>query len=225
MRTACHQEAYTELPACPEPVLWKALLEFYLNQWDWGFPHLFGAVQLWPVRAALFWPIRTVLFGPIKLQRFGVLICMRLDHLGTKDRNFCLYNPVPLLLWECTFLQKTKDCVSLAELKHQRCLTKAEWSRPVQARADWHRVEQTKAQQSRPVQHKADRQGAEQSWRAREYPGPRVSQLYHNWAVLHWIKFPSSQNSKLGIPTGVELVGANNHQLTNISHVFFSKTL
>lgn len=34
------------------------------------------------------------------------------------------------------------NCISLAELKNWRCLTRAERSRRVQARADWHGVEQ-----------------------------------------------------------------------------------
>ena len=41
-------------------VLIKEFLESYYNQQNWGFPpHPIGAVQLWPIRAALFWPIKS----------------------------------------------------------------------------------------------------------------------------------------------------------------------
>ena len=153
----------TELPAHsvflpPEPAFLKEFLEPYFNQQDWGFPHLIWAVQLQPTRVAPFWAIGTTSFGPMKLQWFGV-ICTRTDQLGASNRVFCPYQLAPLGLWECTSPFHWRLGFSGWAGQHWRCLASAEWSRPVQARAE----AQNGAEQGRAAQHKADRQGEEQS--------------------------------------------------------------
>lgn len=117
--------ALSSLPAlflsC-ESGLIKELLGTYINHYNWGFPYPVKAVQLW----------LTILtnqdgtFGPIKLQKFRVLICMTADLSGARIRDFCPYKP--LWLWVHTSLP-TEDCVSLAELKHWRCVDRTEQSR------------------------------------------------------------------------------------------------
>lgn len=105
-----------------------------------------------------------------------------------EGRDFCPYKPAPLCSISTLSLStNTENCVSQAELKHLRCPTRAEQSRPVQARTNWHRMEQTKSQQNRPAQNKADQQGGELSGQRVLAPG-----LLHSYAVsqLSRIKFP-----------------------------------
>ena len=84
------------------------------------------------------------------------------------------------------------------------------------------KVKQTSTGQSRPTWSRAEQQKPEQSCLVQRSLalGPPHSCaiftaiLYHNWAVLHWIKFPSSPHPKLGITVGVTLALATNGWLT-----------
>ena len=101
-----------------------------------------------PNRAALFWPIRTMPYGPIMLWRFRVLICMRTNQSGAGvGTSLCTSE----LLLGAHFPFPLKTVFSWLELKHQRCITGAEQSRPAWVRADWNRVEQTNARHRRPT--------------------------------------------------------------------------
>ena len=82
-----------------------------------------------------------------KLWEFGVLICMRMDQLGTKGGDFHLYKPAPLWLSGHTFpfLWKTDF---LTELKYLRCFVWADQPKPEQTGTEWKREEQTSREQS-----------------------------------------------------------------------------
>ena len=131
----------------------------------------------------LFWPIRPVPFGPIKLQRFGVLICIMTDQSGTRE-SVKVSSSLALEM-HFPFPMKTVFPWLSWNMEHlypSRAEQNSEKCKPWRSRTEL------------------------SSWRDAWPQGCLIAALYHNWAVLHGIKFPSSLHLKLGIPVGMLLV-------------------
>ena len=157
----------------------------------WASPHHpIRAVQLWPIREALFQLINRVSLDQSNCQDLESSFVQGRTNQRPGEGTLVSVSQFPAAQ-QCTFPFHWRLDTSEASLRASTL-----------GRADRCSAKQvSKEKQSRPVY--MERSLVPELFDCHTF---FIVVLYQNWAVLHWIKFSSSLHSKLGIPVGVELV-------------------